>query len=264
MNKTQQNLQFKWNDEDVNLETGEVDPNFIYAEDEPPEIEDTLDLELPDVSKTEIVESDIFDESSEEEYLDVQPPDQVPIIKEVVVPEEVKPVAEVKLPEHVPPLAAVHQTLNKNGKPRKTRKPLTDQQRKVNLENLRLAREKRKQSKGKAQLEKQKVIKKQTLMKQKEDLDLELLEEEVSDKQEEVSQLKQPVEKKNKKGLTPEEIKQIQLDAILEYDTLRKSRKAKKNEAKMVQAEKEKLKQNLQMEMKQGWQATAGKWSTYY
>ena len=107
-------------------------------------------------------------------------------------------------------------------------------------------------------------MKKQTLLKQKEDLDLELLEEEVSDKQEEVSQLKQPVEKKNKKGLTPEEIKQIQLDAILEYDTLRKSRKAKKNEAKMIQAEKEKLKQNLQMEMKQGWETTAGKWSTYY
>ena len=208
MNKTQQNLQFKWNDEDVNLETGEVDPNFIYAEDEPPEIEDTLDLELPDISKTEIVD--------------------------------------------------------KNGKPRKTRKPLTDQQRKVNLENLRLAREKRKQSKGKAQLEKQKVMKKQTLLKQKEDLDLELLEEEVSDKQEEVSQLKQPVEKKNKKGLTPEEIKQIQLDAILEYDTLRKSRKAKKNEAKMIQAEKDQLKQNLQMEMKAGWETTAGKWSTYY
>tara|TARA_R110001599_G_scaffold83078_1_gene223373 strand:+ start:1902 stop:2669 length:768 start_codon:yes stop_codon:yes gene_type:complete len=255
MNKTQQNLQFKWNDEDVNLETGEVDPNFIYAEDEPPEIEDTLDLELPDVSKTEIVESDIFDESSEEE-LDIQPPDPVPIIKEVVVPEE------VKLPENIPPLA--NQTLNKNGKPRKTRKPLTDQQRKVNLENLRLAREKRKQSKGKAQLEKQKVMKKQTLLKQKEELDLELLEEEVSDKQEEVSQLKQPVEKKNKKGLTPEEIKQIQLDAILEYDTLRKSRKAKKNEAKMIQAEKDQLKHNLQMEMKQGWETTAGKWSTYY
>ena len=261
MNKTQQNLQFKWNDEDVNLETGEVDPNFIYAEDEPPEIEDTLDLELPDISKTEIVESEIFDESSEEEELDVQPPDPVPIVKEVA---EVKPVAEVKLPEDVPPLASVHQTLNKNGKPRKTRKPLTDQQRKVNLENLRLAREKRKQSKGKAQLEKQKVMKKQTLLKQKEDLDLELLEEEVSDKQEEVSQLKQPVEKKNKKGLTPEEIKQIQLDAILEYDTLRKSRKAKKNEAKMIQAEKDQLKQNLQMEMKAGWETTAGKWSTYY
>ena len=253
MNKTQQNLQFKWNDEDVNLETGEVNENFIYAEDEPPEIEDTLDLELPDVSKTEIVESDIFDESSEEEELDVQPPDQVPIIKEV---------AEVKLPENIPPLT--NQTLNKNGKPRKTRKPLTDQQRKVNLENLRLAREKRKQSKGKAQLEKQKVIKKQTLLKQKEELDLELLEEEVSDKQEEVTQLKQPVEKKNKKGLTPEEIKQIQLDAILEYDTLRKSRKAKKNEAKMIQAEKDQLKHNLQMEMKQGWETTAGKWSTYY
>ena len=253
MNKTQQNLQFKWNDEDVNLETGEVNENFIYAEDEPPEIEDTLDLELPDVSKTEIVESDIFDESSEEEELDVQPPDPVPIVKEVT---------EVKLPENIPPLT--NQTLNKNGKPRKTRKPLTDQQRKVNLENLRLAREKRKQSKGKAQLEKQKVIKKQTLLKQKEELDLELLEEEVSDKQEEVSQLKQPVEKKNKKGLTPEEIKQIQLDAILEYDTLRKSRKAKKNEAKMIQAEKDQLKHNLQMEMKQGWETTAGKWSTYY
>tara|TARA_R110000782_G_scaffold138536_2_gene231092 strand:+ start:250 stop:1011 length:762 start_codon:yes stop_codon:yes gene_type:complete len=253
MNKTQQNLQFKWNDEDVNLETGEVNENFIYAEDEPPEIEDTLDLELPDVSKTEIVESDIFDESSEEEELDVQPPDPVPIVKEVT---------EVKLPENIPPLT--NQTLNKNGKPRKTRKPLTDQQRKVNLENLRLAREKRKQSKGKAQLEKQKVIKKQTLLKQKEELDLELLEEEVSDKQEEVSQLKQPVEKKNKKGLTPEEIKQIQLDAILEYDTLRKSRKAKKNEAKMIQAEKDQLKQNLQMEMKAGWEKTAGKWSTYY
>ena len=259
MNKTQQNLQFKWNDEDVNLETGEVDPNFIYAEDEPPEIEDTLDLELPDVSKTEIIESDIFDESSEEDVDEFLIQNDVPVVKEVT---EVKPVAEVKLPEDVPPLA--NQTLNKNGKPRKTRKPLTDQQRKVNLENLRLAREKRKQSKGKAQLEKQKVMKKQTLMKQKEELDLELLEEEVSDKQEEVSQLKQPVEKKNKKGLTPEEIKQIQLDAILEYDTLRKSRKAKKNEAKMIQAEKDQLKHNLQMEMKQGWETTAGKWSTYY
>ena len=258
MNKTPKNLQFKWNEEDTNVDTGEENPNFIYAEDEPPEIEDIIDLELPDISKTEIIESDIFDDESsegeaEEEELDVQPPDPVPIVKQV---------AEVKPVENIPPPS--NQTLNKNGKPRKTRKPLTDQQRKVNLENLRLAREKRKNQKGKSQIEKQKVIKKETLMKQKEELDLELLEEEVSDKKEEVTQMKQPIEKQNKKGLTPHEIKQIQLDAILEYDALRKTRKAKKNEEKMVQAEKDKLKQNLQMEMKQGWEKTAGKWSTYY
>jgi hypothetical protein len=266
MNKTPKNLQFKWNEEDTNVDTGEENPNFIYAEDEPPEIEDIIDLELPDISKTEIIESDIFDdESSEEEELDVQPPDPVPIIKsvaEVKPVAEVKQVAEVKPVENIPPPS--NQTLNKNGKPRKTRKPLTDQQRKVNLENLRLAREKRKNQKGKSQIEKQKVIKKETLMKQKEELDLELLEEEVSDKKEEVTQMKQPIEKQNKKGLTPHEIKQIQLDAILEYDALRKTRKAKKNEEKMVQAEKDKLKQNLQMEMKQGWEAVAGRWKTYY
>lgn len=262
MNKTPKNLQFKWNEEDTNVDTGEVNQNFIYAEDEPPEIEDTIDLELPDISKTEIIESDIFDDESsdgdaEEEELDVQPPDPVPIVKSVA---EVKPVENIPAQQGNPS----NQTLNKNGKPRKTRKPLTDQQRKVNLENLRLAREKRKNQKGKSQIEKQKVIKKETLMKQKEELDLELLEEEVSDKQEEVTQMKQPIEKQNKKGLTPHEIKQIQLDAILEYDALRKTRKAKKNEEKMVQAEKDKLKQNLQMEMKQGWEKTAGKWSTYY
>ena len=64
MNKTPKNLQFKWNEEDTNVDTGEVNQNFIYAEDEPPEIEDTIDLELPDISKTEIVESDIFDDKS--------------------------------------------------------------------------------------------------------------------------------------------------------------------------------------------------------
>ena len=260
MNKTPKNLQFKWNEEDTNVDTGEVNQNFIYAEDEPPEIEDTIDLELPDISKTEIVESDIFDDQSSggetEEELDVQPPDPVPIVKQVTEVKPVEEVAEVKPP--------TNKTLNKNGKPRKTRKPLTDEQRKVNLENLRLAREKRKNQKGKSQIEKQKVIKKETLMKEKEELDLELLEEEVSDKKEEVTQMKQPIEKQNKKGLTPHEIKQIQLDAILEYDALRKTRKAKKNEEKMIQAEKDKLKHNLQMEMKKGWEVTAGRWSNYY
>ena len=57
-------------------------------------------------------------------------------------------------------------------------------------------------------------------------------------------------------------MKDAQLEAIMEYDALRKKRKAKKKEDKMVQQQKEDLKKLVRREM--GWEETAGKYSGCY
>ena len=71
---------------------------------------------------------------------------------------------------------------------------------------------------------------------------------------------------KSNSNLTSNDIKQLQLDAILEYDALRKERKKKKNQEKMIQQEKEKLRDSLRNEMKAvpNWRSTAGRFQGYY
>ena len=65
-----------------------------------------------------------------------------------------------------------------------------------------------------------------------------------------------------KPALTKEEIKDIQLNAIMEYDGLRKKRKAKKKEEQMIEQHKQELKNLVKKEL--GWQDVSGKWSNCY
>ena len=61
-------------------------------------------------------------------------------------------------------------------------------------------------------------------------------------------------------------IKDAQLEAIMQYDSLRKERKKKKKEAQLIIDEQEKLKNTLRQEINNtpNWKQTAGRWSNYY
>ena len=67
-------------------------------------------------------------------------------------------------------------------------------------------------------------------------------------------------------NLSSDSIKQIQLDAILEYDALRKERKKIKKQNQLVENEKQKLRDSLTKEMNAvpNWRTVAGRFQNYY
>jgi len=213
-------------------ETKEVNPNFIHEKEEEPKAV----LELPSIEKEDINADAIFETGHKKhnfESLEISKPAKKP----EVFDEDGKLVK-----------------LNKNGKPRKKR-VYTDAQREAMRERLIKTRANIGKNKEKKKEEKDKVEKHKTLMKKKRDMEIEEVEEKIIEKA-------KPKEQQKKNGFTREEMKEAQLDAIMEYDALRKSRKAKKNEEKMVQKQKEELKNLVRREM--GWEETAGKYSGCY
>ena len=163
-------------DEIVNQETGESNPNFIYN-DEP--ADDYVGLDLPDISKKEIVKEDIFDEPEpKENKMKLELVDDIEDTTEEEQPEEssseeeeevVKlPVRKIRRPiiskkniKDPQIINVIHELpkvqldskgkpikLNKNGLPRKERKPMTDEQKQKCLDNLKKGREKRSKQKA--------------------------------------------------------------------------------------------------------------------
>ena len=246
-------------DEIVNQDTGESNPNFIYNE-EP--ADDYVGLDLPDISKKEIVKEDIFDEP-EPNKMKLELVDDIEDTTEEEQPEEssseeeeevVKlPVRKIRRPiiakknlQEPQIINVIHELpkvqldskgkpikLNKNGLPRKERKPMTEEQKQKCLDNLKKGREKK---------SKQKAI------------------------QLEQKQIEQPKQKQKQNSISKDLIKDAQLEAIMQYDSLRKARKKKKKEAQLVVDEQEKLKNTLRQEINNtpNWKQTAGKWSNYY
>tara|TARA_R110001599_G_scaffold71472_1_gene199416 strand:+ start:2612 stop:3391 length:780 start_codon:yes stop_codon:yes gene_type:complete len=245
-------------DEIVNGDTGESNPNFIYNE-EP--ADDYVGLDLPDISKKEIVKEDIFDEPEPEEKKiklelvdDIEYTTEEEQIEESSEEEEVSaPVRKIRRPiiakknlQAPQVINVIHELpkvqldskgkpikLNKNGLPRKERKPMTEEQKQKCLDNLKKGREKR---------SKQKAI-------------------EVEQKE-----IEQPKQKQKQTSISKQDLKEAQLDAIMQYDSLRKARKKKKKEAQLIVDEQEKLKNTLRQEINNtpNWKQTAGKWSGYY
>jgi len=213
----------------VNSETGEINPNFIYDDDS------VVEPELPEFKPKPTPDTDIFIEEE---------PTPPPKVK--VVPEGDPQVSNAK------PVK-----LNKNGKPRKKMSP-------EHLEKLKIAREKAAAKKRFLKEERLKVKKekddmkhkKESLIKEKEQLDMSELEEQVQQKKKvkETPPTPLPVQlpKVEYPPITMEDIQQASLNAILKVEALRKERKAeKKKKATIDQYNQQTMKSLNKMEAKQ-------------
>jgi hypothetical protein len=128
--------------------------------------------------------------------------------------------------------------LTKKGKPRKQRPPMTE----AHKEKLKIAREKAMASRiAKAK-------------ERKENLELEKQEKELLKQQKvkRVKQLKEEVEEdvpptitKKEQVFTKKDLEEAQLQAIMNYEKIRKSRKAEKEERKKKEAEEEAIRNQL-------------------
>ncbi len=236
----------------VDESTGEENPNFIYNEndldDEPlPEVEHLVPEKMP------IEVNDIFDdslkpilpESEDVGGLDSEPPQiktpQISVVKEPKKTKE-KPVK-----------------LNKNGKPRKKRQ-YTEEQRQAMRERMLKVRQMSGKNKQKKQEQKAKEQKYKELMEKKKDLEMEEVEEKLKKKSE-----PKPTPKPKpppQPALTKQDIKDIQLEAIMQYDGLRKQRKAKKKQEQQVKEYTENVKKQLKKEL--GWKDVAGEYANCF
>ena len=223
---------FNFREEDmseVDSETGEDNPNFIYEEDDEP----TGALQgLEIVEKPAINNSDIFEQSEEEE---------VEIIKESIKPEK-----KVIFKDNEKPLKPVKPKVS-DGKEKKKRKPMSEEHK----AKLKIAREKamavrkanaieRKQMKAVDNEEKE-LLKKQKVKR------VQKLKKEVESDEDEIPVIgNHPTREKAREPsyptstITKKDLEDAQLDAIMKYEAMRKQRKAEKKQAELV--EKERLK----------------------
>jgi hypothetical protein len=204
-----------------NSETGEINPNFVYDDDS------IVEPELPEFKPKPKPDTDIF-------------------IEEEPTPPKLKVVPEAK------PVK-----LNKNGKPRKKMSS-------EHLDKLKLAREKAAAKKRFLKEERLKVKKekddmknkKESLIKEKEQLDMTELEQQVQQKKKikETPPTPLPVQlpKVEYPPITMDDIQQASLNAILKVEALRKERKAeKKKKATIDQYNQQTMKSLNKMEAKQ-------------
>jgi len=256
MEQLPQELQFDFVDPD----TGEENPNFIYTD--VPEMNDDEEEEIDvvehlTVEKEDIDINSIFDKAMN----DVGGLDTI----ETEIPEGVPEISLVKSPKKTPVISQVKSNekpvkLNKNGQPRKKR-VYTDAQREAMRERMKKAREQSGKNKAKKQEEKAQEKKYKELMKQKKLLEMDEIEEKIKKKKE---PKKEPapapaISIEAPKGLSREELKQAQFDAILQYETLRKQRKAKKKQEEQIQQYKKDVENSLKKEL--GWRDIAGEYA---
>jgi len=206
--------------EEVNAETGEENPNFVYDEDEPnPDALQELEIsEKPVINKEDIFESN----DSEEE---------IETIKE----------NSGKILIDKPEKKVISKIQEKPLKEKKKRKPMSEEHK----AKLKVAREKamavrkanaieRKEMKAVDNEEKE-LLKKQKVKR------VQKLKKEVESEEEEA-----PVKKVREPSyptstITKKDLEDAQLDAIMKYEALRKKRKAEKKQAEMVENERLKM-----------------------
>lgn len=231
-------------EEEVNEQTGEENPNFVYNEDE--EKDCNIQAEIVEFVEPEpIKDEDIFD------MAEVVKPIEKNEKKDVVNynKSHKSPINACGVEETPIPLKANGKPvkLNKNGKPRKQISP-------EHLQKLQDARKKaletrRANKKDKVNTKELQKKKKQLLI-EKEQIEVDELEEQVKTKS---TKPIQKVEYVN--GLTKEDLYTAQLEAITKYDSVRKAEKKKKKEEKMIQSQKKDMLNKIQQS---GWQQTAG------
>ena len=294
MEQLPQELQLQFVDPD----TGEENPNFIYTdvpEMNDTEEEEIDVVEHLTVEKEDIDINSIFDKAMNDvgglDTIETEINEDVPEISLVVEspkksPKKTAEISQVvespkatqrsakspkKIPESVPETAGsfaeISQVksnnkpvkLNKNGQPRKKR-VYTDAQREAMRERMKKAREQSGKNKAKKQEEKAQEKKYKELMKQKKLLEMDEIEEKIKKKKEPKKEPEPaPAPIPTPKGLSREELKQAQFDAILQYETLRKQRKAKKKQEEQIKQYKQDVENSLKKEL--GWRDVAGEYA---
>ena len=228
MSKNPPQIQFNFSEETPEELTLELKDNIEE------EIEEE-EINLPDISKREIVQEDVFELPKKKEFVD----------NLAVLPDELKEeVAEIKQVK-----------LTKKGKPRKQ---MSD----AHKEKLKFARERaievRRQNKILRDEQKARDAEEKELMKKKKEKDFQKLKKEV----EEPIEIKKPEPKpepvvdKSKQvaseqplryyTLTQEQLEDLQFNAISKHEVLRKQRKNEKKQKEMIQQEKQNLINKLQ------------------
>ena len=204
-------------DEDIDLETGEKNPNFIY---------DEFD-ERKDKTQEEIQEEK--EEEKEEESIE----EVVPKAKSKRDGMDVNEIFNMPVDPNI--------KLTKKGKPRKQRPPMTE----AHKEKLKAARVKAmaaRQTKAKERQE-AKLLEKQEkeLLKQQKVKRVKQLKEEVEE------DIKPQILKENKKEqmFSKKDLEDAQLNAIMNYEKIRKQRKDKKKKEEEENREHEKIKSQL-------------------
>jgi hypothetical protein len=236
-------LAYDFVDDLVDESTGEENPNFIYEEEKEDKEEDTIkDKIVSFVEPEPINDEEIFDAVlvlPEKKSVNYNIPDST-----------INAGGTEATPPPVPLKANGKPVkLNKNGKPRK---PISPEHLKKLQDARKKALETRRANKKEKVNTKELQKKKKQLLIEKEQLEVNELEEQVKTKS---TKPIQKVEYIN--GLTKEDLYTAQLEAITKYDAVRKAQKKKKKEEQMIQREKKEMLNKIQ-HATSGWKSTAG------
>ena len=233
---------FLGDSDEIDEDTGEENPNFVYDEEE--EKDCNIQAEIVEFVEPEpIKDEEIF--VNEEVLKPIEKNE-----KEDVVKSNKSKINACGVEENKPiPLKANGKPvkLNKNGKPRK---PMSAEHLAKLQEARKKAQESRKANKKEKVNTKELQKKKKQLLIEKEQIEVDELEEQVKNKS---TKPIQKVEYVN--GLTKEDLYTAQLEAITKYDSVRKAQKKKKKEEKMIQEQKKDMLNKIQQS---GWKNTAG------
>lgn len=245
---------FLGDSDEVDEDTGEENPNFIYNEDEPMTAGDcNIQENIVDFVEPEpIKDEEIFDMGEVVKPVEKNPEKKIVIsnksdINACGVGED-KPSPSVPLKANGKPVK-----LNKNGKPRKQISP----------EHLAKLQEARKKALETRRANKKDKVNTKELQKKKKQLLIEKEQIEVSELEEQVKTKSiKPIQKVEYiNGLTKEDLYTAQLEAITKYDSVRKAEKKKKKEEKMIQSQKADMLHKIQQS---GWKNTAGDYGGCY
>ena len=204
--------------------------------------------QVPDDINMEIIEEPVSD------VVELDVPD---ITKEPIKSEDIFLTPEVPT-SALPPRPEAPVKLNKNGKPRKKR-VYTDEQREAMKVRMLKAREQRGKNdkikkENKEKVKKHKELKEKTIEHEIEEMENKLIKKNNP----------QPIPQPAKQSFSQQDLEEAQLNAIVQYEKIRKTRKQKKQQEQLIQQEKEALKNLVKREMNQTWEQTAGKYSGCY
>tara|TARA_R110000824_G_scaffold52646_2_gene145916 strand:- start:102 stop:872 length:771 start_codon:yes stop_codon:yes gene_type:complete len=214
------------------------------------------------VAKAPIQEDSIFASSSAP--IDPKPLQPLPRTQTVTLPVQSEaPRSEPPRsePKRVKPERPVK--LNKNGQPRKKR-VYTEEQLAVMRERMAKVRAESGKNKAKKDEERAKEARYKELMKKKKEFDMEEVEEKIKKKAQPKPEPRSepaPAPAPAPKGLTMQDLQKAQFEAIAQYDTLRKKRKAEKKQKQKVEQYHQDASSKLRKELE--WRNVAGEYADF-
>jgi hypothetical protein len=206
-------------------------------------MENDVEEDIPDII-TESIEDD--DDESISGLAMPTPIEREEIKQDIIfdVPEEknqiLKDLIEKELPKPKKEPKKKEPKLTKSGRPRK---PLSEEQKQRLALGRQRALEVRRQKKIEREEEKALAKQESDLLKKKKQMDLEKLKKEVEDPK--PSPAPQPQPQPQGVFLTPKQLEETQLSAILSYEKIRKDRKKAKQEQQLIEQQKQEIRNKL-------------------